>query len=442
MRIFQQALLWAAFFSFFGALSRAELIPSYIDRLRGVVIARGEAEGTPGASHAQLRSLAIEDARRNVTIVLERESLTDRETIGEHLSAYPEKRQVLRLFVESATIINQNVAADGKVEVTISLPIGGEGGLDSVKGWLRGERTGPPGFQAFAGGTEGEPFRTGALAPSRKEKLKKTREPKRLVFMTLENRTGFEGIDAGEEFTRRLKERFRRDRRFVILPPEESAKALEESDMTVEELMNSDVTDRVRVRGADGVIVGAVSKYESKVNKIGPGGLGYLEVWFNAAVDMRILDAAAKRWVFYEEIPVSLKDTTFTLKSADDADKFIQMTSLDSERGLAARAFNELIAKAEKVVRTSFPLEGYVLRTLGDRVYINLTVADGVREDDVLTVYRIGETLVDPVTGEEIDEIRDIIGTIRVTAVWDTYSQAAVEEIGRMIVEGDVVTLR
>ncbi|MEW6201454.1 MAG: hypothetical protein AB1546_05735, partial [bacterium] len=94
----------------------------------------------------------------------------------------------------------------------------------------------------------------------------------------------------------------------------------------------------------------------------------------------------------------------------------------------------------EKDIRTYFPLEGYVLKVLGDRVYINLTRSDGLKKDDALAVFRIGEILTDPLTGREIDRIKDRIGTIRAVDVKDTYSQAIVEEVLQPIREGDIVS--
>ena len=102
-----------------------------------------------------------------------------------------------------------------------------------------------------------------------------------------------------------------------------------------------------------------------------------------------------------------------------------------------------MVDRIEEVIRRSFPLEGYILKVVGSRVYVNLTRSDGLREGQILNVYRIGDMLVDPVTGETVDRIRDRIGTIRVSDVKDTYTQCITTDIPiEPIKAGDVVMLR
>ena len=116
---------------------------------------------------------------------------------------------------------------------------------------------------------------------------------------------------------------------------------------------------------------------------------------------------------------------------------------MQSDEGLAGRAVKQMIKEVDTRIRSSFPLEGYVLKTISDWVYINLTRVDGIREGDVLSVYRIGDVLVDPITGNAVDRIRDRIGTLEVVDVKETYSQARTKDLfGVKIQPGDIVMLK
>ncbi|MFH1539422.1 MAG: FlgT C-terminal domain-containing protein [bacterium] len=437
MKLRHFLLLAAIIFSFLlPSLSPAQTLSAYIDYTRGVIIGSGTAQGTASEPAADLRLKAIDDAKKNIMIHLERQNLTEDETVGQHLSANPDKRVVFENFVDSASMINEK-ADKGKMTVTISLPISSEMGFTALKEWLAGERSSAPSY-LFPHPPSSRP----ASAETIKEELRSITEPKRIALFTFKNKTDFTRFDVAEEFTSRLKERFKRDRRFIFLSPGESRKLAEKNDTSFEKLLDSDVTETIKLDGADGAVLGILEEYKHSVNKHGIGGAGYLEISFHIRLDLRILDAGTGRWLVYENVPVSLNERSFTLKSADDADKKVEIDNLDSEGGLAAKTFNAMLDKTETFIRAAFPLEGYVLKVMGDRVYINLTRADGVREGSILTIIRLGDILIDPVTGGEIDQIKDKMGTIKVVDVRDTYSQAVIEQVIQPVQEGDIVTFK
>ena len=437
-RFFAAAVVLFTVFILKSAVCEAQQIPAYIDWVSGVVIGRGEAVVKTGMSITEAHLQAIEDAKKNILIVLERLNLTQDTTVGKYLTDNPEKRSVLTRFVDTAIVINEK--KDGAVKVTLSLPVEGDDGLRAVMKRLEGEEESQTAEEEIVGSIAAA-GKKNVGAESQASKIPpEIAEPYRIALLTFENKTNFQTVDLGGEFTQRLKDAFKRDRRFVFLSPGESKKVLEKNEKTEDDLKNSEVTETIRLEGVNGVVLGSVTRYEQEVKKSGVGGTGYLEMRFHITLDMRILDARSGKWMFYEEIPVTLEDRTFSLKSADDAEKFILITDLNSDHGLAAKTFRNVIASAERDIRVAFPLEGYVLKVLGDRIYINLTSVDGIKKDDILTVFRLGDMLTDPITGKEIDRIKDRIGTIKVVDVKDTYSQAVVDEVIEPIREGDVVS--
>jgi len=82
--------------------------------------------------------------------------------------------------------------------------------------------------------------------------------------------------------------------------------------------------------------------------------------------------------------------------------------------------------------------EGKIIKVSGSQVFINLGSRNGVNVGDVYTVYRKGEALIDPDTGEELGASETKLGALKVTKVEDKYSIATVSS-GSGFKVGDVV---
>jgi len=81
--------------------------------------------------------------------------------------------------------------------------------------------------------------------------------------------------------------------------------------------------------------------------------------------------------------------------------------------------------------------EGAVIKVSGGQAFINLGTRNGVNNGDTFTVYRKGEALIDPDTGEELGADEDRIGTVTVTKASTKFSQCKVNS-GK-IKKGDIV---
>ena len=82
--------------------------------------------------------------------------------------------------------------------------------------------------------------------------------------------------------------------------------------------------------------------------------------------------------------------------------------------------------------------EGKIIKIDGSKVFINLGSRNGVNTGDSFTVYRMGEALIDPDTGEELGASETRIGSLKVTSVDEKYSICSVES-GSGFKSGDVV---
>lgn len=86
---------------------------------------------------------------------------------------------------------------------------------------------------------------------------------------------------------------------------------------------------------------------------------------------------------------------------------------------------------------------GFVVSLRDQAVYVDLTAKDGVQVGSQLRVYREGEALTHPVTGQVLGTPSENIGTLQVTQVEPNYSVATIlsMEKGRMIAPKDRVEL-
>ncbi|HOO55966.1 MAG TPA: hypothetical protein PLN69_04030 [bacterium] len=430
------------------SISAAVALPAYMDLDSGIIIGRGEAVIAPGASYEDARMIAVDRAKTSIEKVIERQPMDlqslETKTIGDYLETYPGRRIVIQSFLDSAIAFKEKIEGEN-IEITLILPIEGPDGYKAMVNRLTGDtlseirKSGPGNI----GVMDEEDLR---------EELKKSIGPRdpddvvrtyKIAIIEFSNSSEFQDLNLGAIASERLEDRFGRDSRFEIISGLSAINLIESSGIQFEDIEKADVNTRVKIDGIDGLIIGEITKYQYKTEKHGIGGTGYLEMDFMVEADLKILDAETGRWLYFNMIPVEVNDRTFTLKSADDAERLISMKNLDNPEGLAYKAFDELIAKMEEMIRVSFPIEGYVLKAVGNKIYISFTRADGIEEGSVLTVYRLGDVLVDPITGENIDRIRDRIGTIKVVEAKDTYSHCITTEIPvEPIKSGDIVVIK
>ncbi len=82
--------------------------------------------------------------------------------------------------------------------------------------------------------------------------------------------------------------------------------------------------------------------------------------------------------------------------------------------------------------------EGKIIKVSGSKIFINLGTRNGVNAGDSYTVYRKGEALIDPDTGEELGASETKIGSLKVTSVQEKYSICTIVG-GKGFKTGDIV---
>jgi len=134
--------------------------------------------------------------------------------------------------------------------------------------------------------------------------------------------------------------------------------------------------------------------------------------------------------------------TTFYLKS-----NFATGRQVVNSKGGApsSQQFTNMAKKissqmADQLVDAVFPMK--VLSTKGNQVWINRGQDGGLKEGDELKVFRPGEQLVDPDTGEVLGSAEEMIGTIKVVRVNPKFTIAestAGKDGGLAVEKGDIV---
>ena len=94
---------------------------------------------------------------------------------------------------------------------------------------------------------------------------------------------------------------------------------------------------------------------------------------------------------------------------------------------------------ADQLIDTVFPMR--VLNRTANQVWINRGKDGGLKAGDILNVYRPGEELIDPDTGERLGSAEVLVGKIKVTRVNPKFTVAEIQskDTQGSIEKGDIV---
>ena len=107
------------------------------------------------------------------------------------------------------------------------------------------------------------------------------------------------------------------------------------------------------------------------------------------------------------------------------------------------KAVQETIDNCVNIIATKLkgvPFQARVIKVSNDtEMLISGGEKTGVAEGDVFTVYSVGESLVDPATGEQLGSELEKKGTVKVTKVEEKYAKAKSDVSLAGIKAGDIV---
>jgi curli biogenesis system outer membrane secretion channel CsgG len=164
-----------------------------------------------------------------------------------------------------------------------------------------------------------------------------------------------------------------------------------------------------KILGVRYIVMGGIDKFnidQTKAN-VGMFGIGAHMVQANATINLRFVDATTAERI----LSVSAEGV---VRSGGGS---FQGTSLsrDAEWGIASdtiqktsRAVVEKLVGGDslaKITSAAAPLaglEGKIIKVVGNRAWINVGEASGVRVGDKFRVFDVGEALIDPDTGAKL----------------------------------------
>jgi len=87
----------------------------------------------------------------------------------------------------------------------------------------------------------------------------------------------------------------------------------------------------------------------------------------------------------------------------------------------------------------SRPLEGYVVQVSGDTLYLNLGRDSGIKVGDLVRIYHPGKAIIDPKTGEVLDQELVFVAEARIGKVKERISEAIIMRKQGNVVSEDIV---
>lgn len=89
---------------------------------------------------------------------------------------------------------------------------------------------------------------------------------------------------------------------------------------------------------------------------------------------------------------------------------------------MLGNAAKEVAEQVLEKINEANPIAGNVLRVMGDKIYFHLGANSGVRKGETFVIYREGELLMDPVSGDILGVEEEIVGSLKVEEVKPQYS--------------------
>ncbi len=189
--------------------------------------------------------------------------------------------------------------------------------------------------------------------------------------------------------------------------------------------------------GVNVIVVGAVTEFGEKVEGVNVFFLaGGKKSAARVVIDVQLIDTTTGKIVkalSAEGEEANAGVSLFVVSGGTSLD--------DTKVGKAMRkAINKLVDEISAEM-ANIPWSGTVLKADGSTVYINAGANSNMQAGMKFLVYRAGEELIDPGTGESLGKEETLAGEIMVTQVLEKVSKAAIVS-GMGFSKGDVIRMK
>ena len=147
--------------------------------------------------------------------------------------------------------------------------------------------------------------------------------------------------------------------------------------------------------------------------RIGGANIGLGKQTAVVAVDVRLVNTSTGEIIVAENVRKSKSGISGSLS----VKKFALNNQQNFNNSLVGKVSRSAVERVVELITknaSEIPWQAKVITMNGDKVYINSGESHGVKIGTSFTVYRQGETLIDPDTGLNLGSVTTAVGTIKV----------------------------
>lgn len=214
---------------------------------------------------------------------------------------------------------------------------------------------------------------------------------------------------------------------FSIIEREKLDMVMKEQGLATTGALDQQTAAKVgKILGIKYILTGAVDKFAINTTKGGFGGIGGKFTKADATINVRFIDTTTAERVVAASANGNVKKGGGVFKGAS--------LSRDAEWGIASEAIEKTAKEVVKELASSKQLarltpggamggsEGKIIKVEGDRAWINMGSASGLKEGDSFKIVSMGDALVDPDTGQVLGSDESETGSGQVVDVQDRFS--------------------
>ncbi|NLI09652.1 MAG: hypothetical protein GX447_02700, partial [Elusimicrobia bacterium] len=226
-------------------------------------------------------------------------------------------------------------------------------------------------------------------------------------------------------------------KKYTIIEREKLEKVMEEQKLGASGAVTPQTAAKIgRLLGANYIITGSVTEFGIKDSKLGVGGLnkvlpigGSAKISKNTArvaIDVRAIDTSTA------QILAAAKGEGSKSSAEVEGDLSIAPSFDFGKEGfdetIIGKAAREAVEKVVKELGKKFDEAGpsavKIIKITGNQIYINSGEADGEKVGNVYHIFRVGEEMIDPDTGESLGAEEEKVGSAKIVKVTPKYSIA------------------
>ncbi len=181
-----------------------------------------------------------------------------------------------------------------------------------------------------------------------------------------------------------------------------------------------------KLLGVAAIVYGSVSEFgymasETSGGIPGLGGAGFSKTTARVSIDVRLIDTTTAEIILAEtgsdeKSQVGLKLSTQDFSFGHDG-KFDQTLVGKATREAIDDLVESIVQALEDV-----PWTGRIVKASGAKIYLNAGQSVGITAGMRFNVYRMGEALIDPVTGLDLGAEEELLGVIEASDIKEKYS--------------------